>query len=432
MVAADYIGGIRQSFTTCTLKFYSVIADQLNDSNLYADDKSSPRVTQRLNELSKKPNNPETFEVKYIILSESSDGSLPPSSFHFPSSVGYLIFTLIKGKQRTSDISGIARVHGRNGCMLLLGVGPGGSARGLLLLGQSGSSNGSSRASYGDDAISYVQLKRDAHLCTVKCKMCPEHKVHAKLYGCTLIIDEEDDVIVSVSWQYFEINHDQTTVKEQPLLPANNIVLTKFIEEGRKRKVHDCELLRYQPNYSPSETEALSMHQLMLKYKEKCVDTFLSNVIITTALIEKVKEETIEQSKSNLWFELRYGRITASKAYEVSRCKTADGTLVSLILGGKIPETKHMKRGRVLEDQVRRTVEDMLKKITKCGLVLSSHYPMIAGSPDGLCDGNIIEIKCPISAKTYKTIYTMASLQRCNAQMQLQMYLTAMKSGYFV
>ncbi|GBP79691.1 hypothetical protein EVAR_55827_1 [Eumeta japonica] len=134
----------------------------------------------------------------------------------------------------------------------------------------------SSRASYGDDAISYVQLKRDAHLCTVKCKMCPEHKVHAKLYGCTLIIDEEDDVIVSVVCE-------------------------------------DC--------------------------------------VASRALIEKVKEETIEQSKSNLWFELRYGRITASKAYEVSRCKTADGTLVSLILGGKIPETKHMKRGRVLEDQ---------------------------------------------------------------------------------
>ncbi|GBP87433.1 hypothetical protein EVAR_60695_1 [Eumeta japonica] len=118
--------------------------------------------------------------------------------------------------------------------------------------------------------------------------MCPEHKVHAKLYGCTLIIDEEDDVIVSVVCE-------------------------------------DC--------------------------------------VASRALIEKVKEETIEQSKSNLWFELRYGRITASKAYEVSRCKTADGTLVSLILGGKIPETKHMKRGRVLEDQVRRTVEDMLKKL---------------------------------------------------------------------
>ncbi|GBP06718.1 hypothetical protein EVAR_92661_1 [Eumeta japonica] len=177
----------------------------------------------------------------------------------------------------------------------------------------------SSRASYGDDAISYVQLKRDAHLCTVKCKMCPEHKVHAKLYGCTLIIDEEDDVIVSVVcedcvasrggckhaiaflfwvhrrseepsctstecyWKKSKLSRVGSTLKSittkqlsksSPLLPANNIVLTKFIEEGRKRKVHDCELLRYQPNYSPSETEALSMHQLMLKYKEKCVDTF--------------------------------------------------------------------------------------------------------------------------------------------------------------
>ncbi|RVE52513.1 hypothetical protein evm_002907 [Chilo suppressalis] len=56
----------------------------------------------------------------------------------------------------------------------------------------------SSRASYGDDAISYVQLKRDDKLCTVKCKICPEHKVHAKLYGCTLVVDEEEDIIISI------------------------------------------------------------------------------------------------------------------------------------------------------------------------------------------------------------------------------------------
>lgn len=44
----------------------------------------------------------------------------------------------------------------------------------------------SSRDSYGDDAVSYVQVKREGKLCTVKCKICPEHKVHAKLYNCTL------------------------------------------------------------------------------------------------------------------------------------------------------------------------------------------------------------------------------------------------------
>ncbi|GBP90072.1 hypothetical protein EVAR_27060_1 [Eumeta japonica] len=35
---------------------------------------------------------------------------------------------------------------------------------------------------------SYVQLKRDSKCCTVKCKICPEHKVHAKLYGCWLLM----------------------------------------------------------------------------------------------------------------------------------------------------------------------------------------------------------------------------------------------------
>lgn len=42
----------------------------------------------------------------------------------------------------------------------------------------------SSRPLYGDDAINYVQLKREGNICTVKCKICPEHKVHAKLYSC--------------------------------------------------------------------------------------------------------------------------------------------------------------------------------------------------------------------------------------------------------
>ncbi|KAF9808768.1 hypothetical protein SFRURICE_016285 [Spodoptera frugiperda] len=52
-----------------------------------------------------------------------------------------------------------------------------------------------------DDAVSYVQLKRENKFCTVKCKICPEHKVHAKLYGCTLVVDEEDDIILSVQCQ---------------------------------------------------------------------------------------------------------------------------------------------------------------------------------------------------------------------------------------
>ncbi|KAI8439757.1 hypothetical protein MSG28_013444 [Choristoneura fumiferana] len=55
----------------------------------------------------------------------------------------------------------------------------------------------SARESYGDDAIGYVQLHRERGICTVKCKMCPEHKVRAKGYNVTLTVDESDCEIIS-------------------------------------------------------------------------------------------------------------------------------------------------------------------------------------------------------------------------------------------
>ncbi|GBP37582.1 hypothetical protein EVAR_34618_1 [Eumeta japonica] len=56
------------------------------------------------------------------------------------------------------------------------------------------------RPSYGDDAVSYVQLKHDEKICTVKGKIFPEYKVHVKLYAVTLITDEEEEFVVSVEY----------------------------------------------------------------------------------------------------------------------------------------------------------------------------------------------------------------------------------------
>ncbi|KAF5292141.1 hypothetical protein FQA39_LY14096 [Lamprigera yunnana] len=56
----------------------------------------------------------------------------------------------------------------------------------------------SSRPSYSDDAVSYVQLKRDGKICIVKGKMCPEHKVHAKLYVVSVVANKEEEVVISV------------------------------------------------------------------------------------------------------------------------------------------------------------------------------------------------------------------------------------------
>lgn len=182
-------------------------------------------------------------------------------------------------------------------------------------------------------------------------------------------------------------------------MPSNSGVFTKFIE-GKKHKLSDCEVLKYQADYFPDTLERLSMHKLVQKYKEKSCDTFFEKFVLTNDDIIKVEEATREQHKSSLWYELRYGRVTASRAFEFSRCKTTDGTLISLIMGGKIPDTWAMKRGRMLENEVRQTVSSILgKKMKKCGLMLCKNYPIIAVSPDGICDDNIIEIKCPTSVK---------------------------------
>ncbi|XP_011883840.1 PREDICTED: uncharacterized protein LOC105570988 [Vollenhovia emeryi] len=56
----------------------------------------------------------------------------------------------------------------------------------------------SSRENYGDQAIGYVCLKRDGPICTVKCRVCPEHRVREKGYAVTLTIDEDNDKIIDV------------------------------------------------------------------------------------------------------------------------------------------------------------------------------------------------------------------------------------------
>ncbi|KAL0859607.1 hypothetical protein ABMA27_010738 [Loxostege sticticalis] len=235
----------------------------------------------------------------------------------------------------------------------------------------------SSRPSYGDDAISYVQLKREGNICTVKCKICPEHKIvdedeekvtsiqcHdcvAVQGGCKHAIallmwvhrrsEEPSCTEVQCYWQKSKLSRVGTTLKfisakdlskGSPMLPSNYTVLEKFLEEGKKRNLGNCELLKYQHDYNGDELFSVSMHQLVFKYKSECCDLFLT--------------ETRDQFKNNLWYELRYGRVTSSKAYEVSRCQTNDGTLISIIMGGKMPDTPAMKRGRYLENEVREIV----------------------------------------------------------------------------
>ncbi|KAL3265987.1 hypothetical protein HHI36_010176 [Cryptolaemus montrouzieri] len=248
----------------------------------------------------------------------------------------------------------------------------------------------------------------EGNIYTIKCKICPEHKVQAKLYAVPLIVDEDEEKVTSIQchdcaavqgvckhaiallmwvhrrseepscthvqcyWQKSKLSRVGTTLifiyakdlsKGSPMLPSNYTFLEKFLEEGKRRKLSNGELLKYQYDY---------------------------NVVnLTVDLIDKIEAETRDQFKNNLWYELRYGRVTGSKAYEVSRYQTYDGTLISIM--GVRYQTPAMKRGRYFENEVREIVSKKLgENIKNCGLFISQKYPMLAGSPNGLCQDSII------------------------------------------
>lgn len=68
-----------------------------------------------------------------------------------------------------------------------------------------------------------------------------------------------------------------------------------------------------------------------------------------TKACEEAALETRKQSQCPLWHELRYARITASKAYEAAHCKIFDGSLTDTIMGASKGHTCNEKKKIIRE-----------------------------------------------------------------------------------
>lgn len=116
----------------------------------------------------------------------------------------------------------------------------------------------------------------------------------------------------------------------------------------------------------PNNVETLSMHHLQSSSKTTNSVDFIEycKLAMTADACEKAVLATVEQNECPLWHELRFGRITSSKAYEAVHCNAFDGTLTQTILleASKLRDTDAMKRGRFLEIQVLKKVEHKKKK----------------------------------------------------------------------
>ncbi|KYQ59429.1 hypothetical protein ALC60_01545 [Trachymyrmex zeteki] len=204
---------------------------------------------------------------------------------------------------------------------------------------------------YGDAAIGYVEICRQKTMYIIRAKICPEHKVRTKAYAVELTIDERKNKIKNV-------------------------------------QCFDCAAF----------SDIRNVTNFLLFAKQH----MSSNLCIEAA------KATKEQSSCPLWYELRYGKITASTIYEAANCKTTN--------------------------EVLQAVEKKLRmKFYSTGLILLPDYPIFGASPDSYTDNYIIEVKCPLTEKSEdKYICKDGSVaKKFYSQMQIQMMFAKRTKGLF-
>ncbi|KYN29277.1 hypothetical protein ALC57_01288 [Trachymyrmex cornetzi] len=248
----------------------------------------------------------------------------------------------------------------------------------------------SSRESYGDEAIGYVCLKREqlTKTCILKCKVCLEHRIHSKGYSVTLTVNEEDEKILDVKCHDCAASSEVECYWRRSTL-ASIRASKKYIELNELKKTNMAE---------PSLPDNSLFRQNVLKIAEqKQLDSQLSrhNFVLKNQI-------EISQSDTCTWHELRYGRITASRirVHEAVHCKTLDGSLVQQIIDN--------------------------------GLFLLPQFPVLGASPNALGDDVIVEIKCPLTLKTFEQFLPSGKInKKCKAQINMQMFACGKKRGLF-
>ena len=169
--------------------------------------------------------------------------------------------------------------------------------------------------------------------------------------------------------------------------------------------------------YIPNALQSNFPEPLSLLFKSDLLNANYSELLEASAGVHiqvtpdqclGVEENTRGQSKSSLWFQMRAGRVTASRLKSVCCTDPAQPSL-SLIISICHPEMSRFKTAATVygcehEAQARNRYSAMFSpshdsfEVKTCGLFLSASHPFIAASPDGIvkclcCGEGVCEIK---------------------------------------
>ena len=188
-------------------------------------------------------------------------------------------------------------------------------------------------------------------------------------------------------------------------------------------------------------TELYSAAALKLSYPDllqKCEEIY-EVVSFSFNQAQQVEEMTRLQADSQLWFQQRAGRITASKLRQVLHTDYSQPS-VSLVSSICYPET-HKARSAACqcgckhENIAREKYIKAYSKthetffVIKSGLVLLPSYPFFGATPDGIvncscCGAGVLEIKCPFRCKEISfedaTVQGSFCLEKDNSGLRLK------------
>ncbi len=262
-----------------------------------------------------------------------------------------------------------------------------------------------------------------------------------------------------------------TTSSRTPTYPPlnddeQNNLYKLLAETGTKPAILSV-IPKYSDNYVPISASLPPSLQTLYKpahenlepdkLKELCIET-KSNITITEEQVDKIAANTINQSKSKIWYAQRAGRITASRARACVHTDVSNPA-PSLIKSVCYPDvykftSQATKWGCDHEKLAIKMYESIQKQkhtnfaIKNTGLHISLSHPYIGASPDGItlcqcCGKNLVEVKCPFCTNDVtKVKYILpdkdtgiTKLARDHAyyyQMQVQMFVLGAKSCDFV
>ena len=181
---------------------------------------------------------------------------------------------------------------------------------------------------------------------------------------------------------------------------------------------------------------------------------FIQTLSLDENQIQILECSTLQQSNCSSWHNERRKRLTDSNFGTVCKLrKTTSKQLVAYrIMNGLSGSLPALAWGRERETSAIEGLQNKMGiSVKRCGFFVDKDFPYLGASPDGLVDhDHVVEIKCPSSARYFKTIKDAVIAKKCNHlkvvddqiilnrrhsyffQVQGQMKVTGRSKCYFV